>query len=81
MNPFSIIAIYLVVWWTVLFVVLPIRARSQSDAGQVIQGSEPGAPHIMRFWPILLGTTVLAAAVTALLFWGLSNPLLQEYWH
>jgi len=76
----SLIAIYVVVWWIVLFAVLPIGAHNQVDAGQVVQGSEPGAPHVMRFVPKLIGTTVLAAVVTGLLLWGMSNSTLQEYW-
>ncbi|SFZ82606.1 Predicted secreted protein [Devosia enhydra] len=76
----SLIAIYFVVWWLTLFMVLPFGARSQVDAGQVIRGSEPGAPAVLRLWPKLLVTSVLAALIMALLMWGLSNPLLRQYW-
>jgi predicted secreted protein len=76
----SIIAIYLVTWWLCLFVILPLGARSQTDAGKIVPGSEPGAPALLRLWPKVLGTTVLAGIVTAAIFWGLSNPLLREYW-
>ena len=76
----TIFAIYFVVWWVSLFVVLPIGARSQRDAGPVTAGSEPGAPVLFRLWPQLLATTGLAGLVTALLFWGLSSPLIVEYW-
>lgn len=76
----SIIAIFLVVWWLCLFVILPLGARSQTDAGEVVRGSEPGAPALLRLWPKLMATTVLAAIVTAGLFWVLSNPILREYW-
>ena len=76
----SIIAIYLVVWWLCLFMILPFGARSQRDAGEVVAGSEPGAPALLRLWPKLLVTTLLAAVLTAGLFWALSNPVLREYW-
>lgn len=76
----SIIAVYFVVWWLCLFLVLPWGAHSQLDAGEVFHGSEPGAPALLRLWPKIAITTALAAAVTALLLWGLSNPTLQEYW-
>jgi predicted secreted protein len=76
----SIVAIYFVVWWLCLFVVLPFRVRNQIDDGEWIHGTERGAPMLLRLWPKLLAATVLAAAVTALLFWGLSNPVLREYW-
>ena len=75
------IAIYFVVWWLCLFVVLPFKVRNQIDVGEWQEGTERGAPAgIFRFWPKLLITTVLAAVVTGLLLWGLSNPLLREYW-
>ena len=81
MQVGSIIAIYFVVWWLCFILVLPIGARSQSETGaDMVPGSDPGAPAIFRMWPKLLATTVLAAAMTALLFWGLSNPTLREYW-
>ena len=80
MSYISIAAIYLVVWWLCLFVVLPFRVRNQVDEGQWVHGSERGAPRIARLWPKLLVTTLLAAVVTALLLWALSNPILREYW-
>lgn len=76
----SLLAVYFVVWWLTLFMVLPFGARSQVDAGEVIRGSEPGAPAVLRLWPKLLITTLVAAVLTALLLWGLTNPVLREYW-
>lgn len=76
----SIIAIYFVVWWLCLFLVLPFKVRNQVDEGEWVQGTERGAPAIARLWPKFLIATLLAAIVTALLFWGTSHPLLREYW-
>jgi predicted secreted protein len=75
----SYIAIYLVVWWIVLFAVLPWGARSQREAGAVVPGSEPGAPAVFRAWPKIVATSIVAAVVTAGLFWLLSAPLVQAY--
>lgn len=80
MQPLTYIAIYFVVWWTVLFVVLPFGVRSQHEDGEVSDGTEPGAPVNPHLWQKALATTVLAAIVTVLLFWGFSNPWLQAYW-
>jgi predicted secreted protein len=74
------IAIFFIVWWLCLFVVLPFRVRNQVDDGAWVQGSERGAPAIARLWPKLLVTTVLAGVVTALLLWGLNAEWLREYW-
>lgn len=80
MQALTVVAIYFIIWWLCLFVVLPFRVRNQVDTGEVFKGSEPGAPALLRLWPKLLITSVLAAVVTALVMWGLTNPVLQEYW-
>ena len=80
MTGVSWIAIYFVLWWLCLFVVLPFGVKNQSDTDEVIPGTEPGAPVLLKLWPRLLATTVLALVVQALVMWGLSNPMLQEYW-
>jgi predicted secreted protein len=80
MQVGSLIAIYFVVWWLTLFMVLPFRVHNQVDAGEIVPGSEPGAPALLRLWPKLLITTVLAGVLTWLLLLGLSNPMLREYW-
>ena len=78
----SLLAVYFVVWWLCFILVLPIGSRSQAElGGDVVRGSDPGAPAVLRMWPKLLATTLLAAAMTALLLWALSNPVLREYWN
>jgi hypothetical protein len=45
------IAIYVVLWWTVLFAVLPIGVRTQAEDGTVVPGtpeSAPKAPRLLR---------------------------------
>ena len=80
LQPVTIIAIYVIVWFVCLFIVLPFGVRNQVDAGEIVRGSEPGAPVMPRLWRRVFFTTLLAAGVTALLFWGLSSELLQRYW-
>lgn len=60
------IAIYFIIWWVVLFVVLPWGVRSQEEGGAVVRGSDPGAPVVPRIWWKLVWTTVIASAVFAL---------------
>jgi predicted secreted protein len=38
------IAIYLTIWWTILFAVLPIGSKSFAEAGIDPEGGDPGAP-------------------------------------
>jgi predicted secreted protein len=60
------IAIYFIIWWTVLFAVLPWGVRSQQDSGPVAPGTDPGAPSIPKLGRKLVWTTVVAGAVFAL---------------
>ena len=81
MQPFTLAAIYFVVWWLCLFIVLPFRVRNQVDTGEWTEGSDRGAPAgRFSIWPKLLVTTALAAVMTALVIWGLGNSGLREYW-
>jgi predicted secreted protein len=34
MNPFSAFVVFLIIWWVVLFMVLPIGVRGQAEEGE-----------------------------------------------
>lgn len=71
----SAAAIYFVIWWTVLFAVLPFGIKkSQQEAGEVSPGSDPGAPAVTRIGLIMLANSVLAGIVFAI-FWVFLLPL------
>lgn len=57
------IAFYLVVWWTLFFAVLPFGVRSQHEAGDVVPGSERGAPVTPLLWKKIAANTVLSGVV------------------
>jgi predicted secreted protein len=57
------IGLYFVVWWIVLFGVLPFGAQSQAEAGEVVVGTEPGAPAAPGLREQAVWTTIVAAAV------------------
>lgn len=77
----SIIAVFFVVWWLSFVAVLPIGNRSQSESGEVVAGTDPGAPVTPRLGRKILMATGVAAVATALLLWGLSNETLHHYWN
>ncbi|MCD7060914.1 DUF1467 family protein [Pelagibacterium xiamenense] len=77
---FTYAAVYFVIWWLCLFMVLPFGVRGQHEDGAVTDGTEPGAPIKPFLWQKLLAATVLAAVLMVLALWGLSSPWLQEYW-
>jgi predicted secreted protein len=59
------IAVYLICWWMVLFIVLPFGVRSQQEVGDVVEGSEPAAPSVPNIWRKFVITTLIAAVVFA----------------
>jgi predicted secreted protein len=59
------IAIFFLIWWIVLFAVLPWGVRSQAEGGEVSPGTDPGAPAIPNLRRKLVWTTVVSAAVFA----------------
>ncbi|HLV83785.1 MAG TPA: DUF1467 family protein [Devosia sp.] len=78
----SIIAVFFVLWWISFVAVLPIGNKSFHEAGEeVVAGSDPGAPIAPRLLFKVLMATGLAAVLTALLMWGLTNEALQYYWN
>jgi predicted secreted protein len=59
-------AIYFIIWWVVLFAVLPWGVRSQAESGEIVPGSDPGAPAVPRLMAKLAWTTVVATIVFGL---------------
>jgi predicted secreted protein len=62
------VAIYFIVWWTVLFAVLPIGLRTQAEEGNVVPGTPESAPARPRFLFIIGLTTLISAVVFALIY-------------
>jgi predicted secreted protein len=60
------LAIYFLVWWIVLFAVLPWGIRSQAESGDVVPGSDPGAPAIPHLTAKLVWTTIVATIIFVL---------------
>jgi predicted secreted protein len=63
------LAIYLTIWWTVLFAVLPIGVTSHAEAGiDKGDGGDPGAPVDPKLKKKFITTTWISAVIFAL-FW------------
>ena len=58
------IAIYFLIWWIMLFAVLPWGVRAQGEVGA--PGTDPGAPAVPRLKAKLLWTTIAAGVVWAI---------------
>lgn len=63
----SALAIYFVLWWIVLFAVLPFGVRNQTEIepGASVPGSDPGAPVAPLMLRKLLWTTIVSAVIFA----------------
>jgi predicted secreted protein len=55
------IAIYFVVWWIVLFAVLPFGMRAQADDNSVVAGTPASAPTRSHFGKAAFRTTIVSA--------------------
>jgi predicted secreted protein len=62
------LAMFFVIWWTVLFAVLPFGVHTQADNGEILQGTPESAPTRSIMGRIFLRTTVVAVLVFCLIW-------------
>ncbi len=60
-------AVFLTIWFTLLFAVLPIGVRSQAESGEVVPGTDPGAPVAPRLLMKIVLTTLVSIVAFVLL--------------
>jgi predicted secreted protein len=63
LTVFGALALYFVVWWTLLFVILPLRNQVETDPERIVPGQDPGAPAAPRLREKAILTSVLASVV------------------
>jgi predicted secreted protein len=69
MGPITSIAVFLTIWWTVLFAVLPLGVTSHAEAGiDKGDGGDPGAPVDPKLKRKFFTTTWVSALVFAVLW-------------
>jgi predicted secreted protein len=61
-------AIFFLIWWVVLFAVLPWGIHSQHEGQDMALGTDPGAPIKARIGWKLVWTTVVAVAIYAVCY-------------
>ncbi len=74
MKSFTGFVVYALIWWTVLFAVLPFGVRPVDRADNAPGGwrGAPENPHILRK---ALVTTLIATAL-----WGVAYVLITTHW-
>ncbi len=70
MNWFIAVAGYVVIWWTVIFAILPIGVKRSDD---VEKGNDVGAPANPQ-----LGRKVVITSVVAALVWLLAYAVVNS---
>ncbi len=63
MQFLSAFAVYFVIWWITLFLILPIGLRTQGDEQEVVLGTVESAPAKFRGGRVVLMTTVASALI------------------
>lgn len=79
MSLVSSVAVFFVIWWLVLFVVLPFGVKTQNEAN-ILPGSDRGAPHEPLLVKKAFTTTVLAAIIFAgvYIYFGVLDMTLED---
>ena len=71
MNPFTAVVLFTMIWWTVLFMVLPFGVRPVPDADEATGWR--GAPDRPRIGRKLLVTTLVSAVL-----WGAAYAVIRS---
>ncbi|MEP3197689.1 MAG: DUF1467 family protein [Lentilitoribacter sp.] len=58
------LAIYFIMWWISLFLVLPFSGKSQAEAGEVVLGTTKSAPANLN----VLRVVIMNSIVTSVFF-------------
>ena len=74
MNWLGTALVFAIVWWLLLFMVLPFGAAPPDEIEPGMATSAPAKPRMALKLAI---TTVLAALVTALIVWLVDSGLIQ----
>ena len=74
MHWFTAFVLYVLIWWVVLFAILPVGAAPVTDAADSPGGwrGAPAHPHLLRK---LLATTAVSAAL-----WAIAMGVITSGW-
>ena len=76
MNPVSGTVVFIVIWWVVFFMVLPIGIRRAED---IEAGSDPGAPANPRLWLRAGVTTAVSTLIFLIVLWAVNVGLVDVF--
>jgi predicted secreted protein len=75
----SAVAIYFIIWWLVLFAVLPFGVRNAAETGEAVEGgNDEGAPVVHGLkWKAGV-TTIITTVVFVVVYWLLVTDVLSK---
>ena len=73
MSITAAFVLFAVTWFLTMFVVLPIRLRTQGDEDDIVEGTHAGAPANFR-----LGRTMLIVTSITVVLWGLELAIITS---
>ena len=73
MNITSAVVMFAVVWFLVLFVVLPLRLTTQGEAGEVVPGTPKSAPR-----DEIVGRKARITTIWAIVVWAILVAIIQS---
>jgi predicted secreted protein len=74
------IGTYFIVWWLVLFTILPIGVRAPGEGDEVTPGQADGAPVQPYLLRKFLATTVISAVIFAIVYAVITYRLISFDW-
>ncbi|MCP5088286.1 MAG: DUF1467 family protein [Rhodobacteraceae bacterium] len=77
MSISAAIVLYAIIWFMTLFVILPLRLKSQEEEGDVVPGTPSSAPANPQIKRRMIITTIVATLVWAAICWVIISEVLS----
>ncbi len=76
MGPVSAFVVFSVTWFIALYCLLPVRIRSQEEAGDIVpEGAMSGAPSNPNLRIKMIGATIISAIITGIAWYIITNRI------
>ena len=70
MSLIASLAVYVIIWWLVLFMVLPFGASKKIEAEDVADGQDAGAPAKPMMLRKLVATSLISLVFFGFFYWA-----------
>lgn len=68
MGITTYLAIYFIMWWITLFLVLPFSGKTQAETGEVTLGTVRSAPSEVKFGRVFILNSIVASVMFAIFY-------------